>query len=179
MSPTTVVFGSSHVRRLGEFYSKEKIPPPFAFVGVGGMCTTGRKFDEALLRLKSLAPEYVIIILGGNDLCDKVPPKTIGKRLISLRKLCLAHGVQRVVIVNILPRLKPRRMTAKEFDRRREKVRRYLKCRLSRLGAFWGTGTCLDSARYFIEDGVHLSDKGHRRLARLLERCLPKLLTPS
>ena len=172
-----VVFGSSHVKRLGKAIGDLQLPSTIVtYMGHSGLCTSGRRFEKAKSRLLGAAPDYVFIIIGGNDLTPKCNVKGVFKNLLKLRKDCLNVGAKKVVISAILPRPCPRDLSAHKFEVMRRGLNRRLSRKLKPAREFIGIGTALSPKRYFHCDGVHLNKKGNVRFSRMIRRHLRRIM---
>lgn len=114
-----VVFGSSHVRRLGEYHRRQRrleirtgqenadlrlLPADIEFVGRGGLRSDDCHCWPLLERVAELQPAAVVIVLGGNDLERGCSAEDVVERLMNIRAYLLSQGVRWVRIARIAMR---------------------------------------------------------------------------
>lgn len=141
-------------RRLGRHYP----------VRVRNLSRGGARLQDALKLLEThdltLDRETVVLEIGGNDLLEGTPPKDFRRRLDAL----LGRIEARDVLMFELP-LPPLGFAYGRIQRRladQHGVRLIPRRHLS--GLLFGSTTTLD--------GLHFSEEGHRRMARLVARHL-------
>ena len=94
--PRALVLGHSFVRRLKDFAAQNHSDGPYdlnlrlsnvcsiIFLGIGGR-TVDKLIRNDLDKIRSAAPNIVVLELGSNDLCDKgSDPETIALSIVAL-----------------------------------------------------------------------------------------------
>ena len=177
-----LVFGHSYVRhleRLGnwdrelQLVSGEKVDCRFLFKSHPGkdyryLLNNPQEFEI----IKLIAPDVIIVILGGNSICARVTNVEINelalefyhKLMTVIKPDCLRLAVQ----------IEPRFVEAdnrfgtpeaKEFNRRRAVVNNYMNRKLKKKNLIdnvitLGSVNFLRDPKYFEKDGVHLTKGG-------------------
>ena len=101
--PRVLVLGHSFVRRLREFAAQNHSGGPYdlnlglsnicsiIFHGIGGR-TVDKMIKHDLDKIRSAAPNIVVLELGSTDLCDKdSDPETTALSIVALAKLLLTE----------------------------------------------------------------------------------------
>ena len=104
-----LVLGHSFVRRLREFAGQNHSGGPYDLnLGLSNICSIifhgigGRTVDlkNDLDKIRSAAPNIVVLELGSNDLCDKdSDPETIALSIVALAELLLTELSLRFIAV--------------------------------------------------------------------------------
>ena len=109
--PRVLLLGHSFVRRLREFAAQNHSGGPYdlnlglsnicsiIFHGIGGR-TVNKMIKNDLDKVRSAAPNIVVLELGSNDLCDKdSDPETIALSIVALAELLLTELSLRFIAV--------------------------------------------------------------------------------
>ena len=109
--PRALVLGHSFVRRLKDFAAQNHSNGPYdlnlglsdvcsiVFLGIGGR-TVDKLIRNDLDKIRSAAPNIVVLELGSNDLCDKdSDPETIALSIVALAELLITELSLRIIAV--------------------------------------------------------------------------------
>ena len=109
--PRALVLGHSFVRRLKDVAAQNHSDGPYdlnlglsnvcsiIFLGIGGR-TVDKLIRNDLVKIRSAAPNVVILQLGSNDLCDKdSDPETIALSVVALAVLLNTELSLRIIAV--------------------------------------------------------------------------------
>lgn len=156
--------GSSYVSRLEKFCEGDlKIPGEVKFFGVSGMRADNipqNKINEILI----FKPDIVIILVGGNDICDNSSPNDIVKNIKNLVDELKENAVQFIYVSEILPRGKFKysvELTIERFNSQKKKINKKLQNFAN------ASVISMKKIKYpedYIRDCVHLNDSGQKKL---------------
>ena len=163
------IAGHSYVKRLRVQPGKIYEPGPFeirCFSQSGATVQTFR-WSKAFKKLVRYRPDFVLLVLDGNDIHPTVVPRELAARLANL---CLAiedYTGSRCNLVGIECRENPRGMSAERFT----KIKNQVNMNLKRICRIQGRYVPMNFRHEFLDfDGVHLMGIGSDRLlAHLIE----------
>ena len=179
-TPRVLVLGHSFVRRLQEFAAQTRSGGTYDlnlelsrvcsvfFHGIGGR-TVDKTIKYDLAKIRSTAPNIVILELGSNDLCDKdSDPESIALSIVALAELLRTDLKLRFVVVcEVIARLKEpfcgyNQKAAQTNGHLRESLRETpaTKC--------WQHRGLIQPSHnaVYAPDGIHLNSMGNKALYR-------------
>ena len=138
-----------------------------AICGFGGR-TVDRVIKLDLAKIRSTAPNVVVLALGSNDVCDSSSDAaTIALSLVALTELLLSEfAVQFIVVCQILPR---KRQPFEGYNDRVSQVNTLVRESLRDIPRtkFWNhRGLINPTTNIYCYNGIHLDDVGNRALYR-------------
>lgn len=178
--PRVLVLGHSFVRRLKEFAAPNHSGGPYdlnlglsnicsiIFHGIGGR-TVDKMIKHDLDKIRSAAPNIVVLELGSNDLCDKdSDPETIALSIVALAELLLTELSLRFIAVC--------EVTARQnepfvgYNDRTALLNGYLResLRIIPTAKCWQNRGLINPTNnaVYAPDGIHLNDIGNKALYR-------------
>lgn len=194
------LFGHSFVKRLRDFIRfnnsfrydlKIQGNPLVQYSGFPG--STVHKIRNNLEVVKDFSPDFVVLIIGTNDLCQQhVTPRSVARSIVDLvDTLLFVIGVKKVIVLQVLHRLQPKVPTKHQVDldwyNSRVDELNYLlldmlnhtihkRSYLWRMKGFW-SDTC--KQQNFADDGCHLSTQGQVRLMSNIKAAVVAVLKGS
>ena len=178
--PRVPVLGHSIVRRLREFAAENHSGGPYdlnlglsnicsiIFHGIGGR-TVDKMIKDDLDKIRSAAPNIVVLELGSNDLCDKdSDPETIALSIVALAELLLTELSLRFIAVC--------EVTARQnepfvgYNERTALLNSHLRqsLRIKPTAKCWQHCDLINPTNnaVYAPDGIHLNDIGNKALYR-------------
>ena len=178
--PRVLVLGHSFVRRLREFAAQNHSGGPYdlnlglsnicsiIFQGIGGR-TVDKMIKHDLDKIRSTAPNIVVLELGSNDLCDKdSDPETIALSIVALAELLLTELSLRFIAVC--------EVTARQnepfvgYNERTALLNGHLResLRIIPTAKCWQHRGLINPTNnaVYAPDGIHLNDIGNKALYR-------------
>ncbi|MES9901967.1 MAG: SGNH/GDSL hydrolase family protein [Sedimenticola sp.] len=177
-TPTIAIFGDSHVRRLEEqVLGRLSIHPCVTkFIGFDGLTAgddTPRAIgmrEEAMKELLSCQADFVVVSVGGNDICPEFGARQVFRRIWALVTRIKQTGAV-VYVTGIIPRLdvsKGRGIQRTSYEKIRRAASTMLKERLK--GHYIPLPFHLQSD--LGKDGVHLTVSGALKFSAQIESIL-------
>lgn len=133
-----LILGDSFVHRLQSCLKQNPAPvldqlkAPMAvseifFYGIGGAGATPSTKQLHIPKdlILALAPKYVILEIGGNDVDSEANPEEIAQHKLTMAKELLGLGVRMVVLTTILPRDVTRTIPAIHYRAKAESTNNY------------------------------------------------------
>ena len=178
-----LVIGDSHVFWLKQFIvsSDVRVCPGTSvfeaqdcrvkFAGYrGGTTRSLSSHSEIAQILDRELPRVAVLSVGANDIDTPCRAETLkaGMRLYELAKTLIRHGVERVVVCQVVRRQAWRHITVNEGSQRVQEMNEFLKsvCHTNRI-SFWAhKGFWASSKNIFRRDQIHLNDHGNYKLWR-------------
>lgn len=178
--PRVLVLGHSFVRRLKEFAAQNHSGGPYdlnlglsnicsiIFHGIGGR-TVDKMIKHDLDKIRSAAPNIVVLEPGSSDLCDKdSDPETIALSIVALAELLLTELSLRFIAVC--------EVTARQnepfvgYNDRTALLNGYLResLRIIPTAKCWQHRGLINPTNnaVYAPDGIHLNDIGNKALYR-------------
>lgn len=153
---TALLFGDSHVRRLGEtFVSTER--RVIDVRGFGGY-RSYHLFNVLSAGLQTV-PDVVFLHAGGNDLDGDLSPEVTFQILAALVDDLHGLGVCRVLVGEVTPRASTRFISVPEFEAKRRRLNTLIRGRFRKYCVPLGRITLTD----LLPDGVHMNPRGTRK----------------
>ena len=173
--PRALVLGHSFARRIGECIDSSRAEDRYSgdfnlsnvcdveICGVGGR-TVDRMIKLDLEKIRSTAPNVVILELESNDVCDSsCDAATTALSLVALTELLLSElAIQLIVVCQILPR---KRQPFEGYNDRVSQVNTLVRESLRDIPRkkFWNhRGLINPTTNIYCYDGIHLDNVGNR-----------------
>ena len=162
-----VVWLEHYLRGAPQNFGLSEVEISYLGVRGGRVATFKNKLDE----VARLAPDIIIMHLGGNDLESDRPPQQVGMELYELAKDYKKLGVKHVTVCKIIRRAQWRHLSVNEGNARVIIINEFLSavCDGYREIYSWRhRGLWQPDNGIFREDGVHLNDLGNYKLYKCM-----------
>lgn len=189
---SVLILGSSHIRCLEMFLCQKNgsntfmldPQPEIRFVGISGGKVTNKHHVRRWERcISQYRPKYLIVQMGGNDLDSLTmtgeTAETIILRLVALCKLFqVRYNITKVVVLQLLPRPRPRYLSAADYHAFLQSANKLLKGELGELSSvmYWKIRGVKNPTVNNFRDGVHLNDIGMSKYYRNIRGALIQVL---